>query len=92
MDAFGQLRRRFCIAKQIDHRNIARLTNTKLVLQELFNQPETSRAAIARNLGLNKATVSSIYKDLAIRIWTIKDLLKRYALAIPLTMAGADLN
>lgn len=64
MDAFGQLRRRFCIAKQIDHRNIARLTNTKLVLQELFNQPETSRAAIARNLGLNKATVSSIYKDL----------------------------
>lgn len=64
MDVFKQLRRRFNIAKQIDHRNLSRVTNTKLVLQELFNQPETSRADIARNLGLNKATVSSIYNDL----------------------------
>lgn len=48
----------------MDHRNLARVTNIKLVLQKLFNEPETSRADIARNLGLNKSTVSSIYKDL----------------------------
>ena len=30
----------------------------------MFNQPETSRADIARNLQLNKSTVSSIYNDL----------------------------
>lgn len=34
------------------------------MLQELFNQQETSRADIARDLKLNKSTVSSIYNDL----------------------------
>ncbi len=48
----------------IDHRNITRIKNQKLVLQQLFNNHETSRAEIARKLDLNKSTVSSIYTDL----------------------------
>lgn len=47
-----------------DHRNITRIQNKKLVLQQLFNNPETSRAEIARQLNLNKSTVSSIYTEL----------------------------
>lgn len=63
-DIIRVLRRWLNIAKQIDHRNLSRLANTRRVLQELFNQDETSRAEIARNLKLNKSTVSSIYNDL----------------------------
>ncbi|MDD6432191.1 MAG: ROK family transcriptional regulator [Lactobacillaceae bacterium] len=47
-----------------DHRNLSRIQNKKLVLQQLFNNPETSRAEIARQLNLNKSTVSSIYDEL----------------------------
>lgn len=48
----------------IDHRNLSRINNRKLVLQQLFNNQETSRAEIARQLKLNKSTVSSIYTEL----------------------------
>lgn len=48
----------------IDHRNLSRINNRKLVLQQLFNNQETSRAEIARQLNLNKSTVSSIYTEL----------------------------
>ncbi|QZN93560.1 ROK family transcriptional regulator [Limosilactobacillus panis] len=48
----------------IDHRNLSRINNRKLVLQQLFNNKETSRAEIARQLHLNKSTVSSIYSEL----------------------------
>lgn len=48
----------------IDHRNLSRINNRKLVLQQLFNNKETSRAEIARQLKLNKSTVSSIYTEL----------------------------
>ncbi|MRN06704.1 ROK family transcriptional regulator [Lactobacillus sp. 0.1XD8-4] len=47
-----------------DHRNLSRIQNKKLVLQQLFNNTETSRAEIARQLNLNKSTVSSIYDEL----------------------------
>lgn len=47
-----------------DHRNLSRIQNKRLVLQQLFNNPETSRAEIARQLNLNKSTVSSIYDEL----------------------------
>lgn len=47
-----------------DHRNFSRIRNRKLILQQLFNNQETSRAEIARQLGLNKSTVSSIYTEL----------------------------
>lgn len=47
-----------------DHRNLSRIQNKKLVLQQLFNNEETSRAEIARQLQLNKSTVSSIYSEL----------------------------
>ncbi|MGM9882672.1 MAG: ROK family protein [Limosilactobacillus reuteri] len=48
----------------IDHRNLSRINNRKQVLQQLFNNQETSRAEIARQLNLNKSTVSSIYTEL----------------------------
>lgn len=48
----------------IDHRNLSRINNRKLVLQQLFNNRETSRAEIARQLHLNKSTVSSICTEL----------------------------
>lgn len=48
----------------IDHRNLSRINNRKQVLQQLFNNQETSRAEIARQLNLNKSTVSSIYSEL----------------------------
>ena len=48
----------------IDHRNLSRINNRKLVLQQLFNNKEISRAEIARQLHLNKSTVSSIYSEL----------------------------
>ncbi|MBB1079983.1 ROK family transcriptional regulator [Limosilactobacillus sp. STM2_1] len=47
-----------------DHRNLSRIQNKKQVLQQLFNNKETSRAEIARQLNLNKSTVSSIYDEL----------------------------
>lgn len=47
-----------------DHRNLSRIQNKKLVLQQLFNNTETSRAEIARQLNLNKSTVSSLYDEL----------------------------
>lgn len=43
---------------------LSRIQNKKLVLQQLFNNAETSRAEIARQLNLNKSTVSSIYDEL----------------------------
>lgn len=47
-----------------DHRNLSRIRNRKLILQQLFNHRETSRAEISRQLNLNKSTVSSIYTEL----------------------------
>lgn len=41
-----------------------RENNQRLMLQALFNAPETSRAAIASRLNLHKSTISSIYRDL----------------------------
>ncbi|MCQ2569604.1 MAG: ROK family transcriptional regulator [Limosilactobacillus sp.] len=39
--------------------------NKKRVLEQLFQHATISRADIARNLGLNKSTVSSLYTELA---------------------------
>lgn len=47
-----------------DSKNQLRQLNGKLVLQNIFNNSGTSRAQIARDLKLNKSTVSSIYNDL----------------------------
>ncbi|MHC9537061.1 ROK family transcriptional regulator [Dellaglioa sp. BT-FLS60] len=38
--------------------------NSKLVLQQIFNNANISRAQISKNLNLNKATVSSIFNEL----------------------------
>lgn len=38
--------------------------NSKLVLQQIFNNENISRAQISKNLNLNKATVSSIFNEL----------------------------
>ncbi|KRM93361.1 transcriptional regulator [Lentilactobacillus senioris DSM 24302 = JCM 17472] len=45
-------------------KQLVRQTNGKLILQNIFNSGVTSRAQIARDLSLNKSTVSSIYNDL----------------------------
>lgn len=45
-------------------RNLSRLTNKQLMIQQLFNHPQTSRAELARILNLNKSTVSAIFNDL----------------------------
>lgn len=50
--------------KMIANKYFMRQTNSKLVLQEIFNNEFTTRAEISRTLGLNKSTVSSIYEDL----------------------------
>ncbi|TWW13360.1 sugar kinase [Dellaglioa algida] len=38
--------------------------NSKLILQQIFNNENISRAQISKNLNLNKATVSSIFNEL----------------------------
>lgn len=38
--------------------------NRKLVLQELFNEEQTSRSEIADKISLHKSTISTIYKEL----------------------------
>lgn len=38
--------------------------NSKLVLQQIFNNENISRAQISKNLNLNKATVSTIFNEL----------------------------
>ncbi|MHC9531975.1 ROK family transcriptional regulator [Dellaglioa sp. L3N] len=43
---------------------ILRGDNSKLVLQQIFNNANISRAQISKNLKLNKATVSSIFNEL----------------------------
>lgn len=50
--------------KTITNKDLMRQANRKLVLQEIFNNKYTTRAAISRQLGLNKSTVSSIYDEL----------------------------
>lgn len=50
--------------KTITNKDLMRRANSKLVLQEIFNNDYTTRAAISRQLGLNKSTVSSIYDEL----------------------------
>lgn len=45
-------------------KNNIRETNSNLVLSEIINQPEISRATISRLTGLNKATVSEIVRKL----------------------------
>lgn len=44
--------------------NLLRQNNGKLILQDIFNSGVTTRAQVARDLSLNKSTVSSIYNDL----------------------------
>lgn len=50
--------------KTITNKDLMRRANSKLVLQEIFNNDYTTRAEISRHLGLNKSTVSSIYDEL----------------------------
>lgn len=45
-------------------RDLTRLTNIKRVKQQLFNNAAISRADIARNTGLHKSTISSIFAEL----------------------------
>lgn len=47
-----------------DSRSLVRVANRQLVLQQLFNHPTTTRVDIARELKLNKSTVSTIYNEL----------------------------
>lgn len=47
-----------------NNRNLSRLTNRQLMIQQLFNHPQTSRVELARMLNLNKSTVSAIYNEL----------------------------
>ncbi|VTX55292.1 ROK family transcriptional regulator [Limosilactobacillus oris] len=46
------------------NRDLNRLTNLKLVKQQLFNHPAISRAAVARNTGLTRSTTSSLFAEL----------------------------
>lgn len=41
-----------------------RQLNRKLVIQELFNEPKTSRSEIADKISLHKSTISTIYREL----------------------------
>lgn len=45
-------------------RNLDRLTHLKKVKQQLFNNTAISRAEIARNTGLHKSTVTSLFNEL----------------------------
>lgn len=45
-------------------RDLTRLNNIKRVKQQLFNHAAISRADIARNTGLHKSTISSIFSEL----------------------------
>lgn len=45
-------------------RNLDRLTHLKKVKQQLFNNAAISRAEIARNTGLHKSTVTSLFNEL----------------------------
>lgn len=49
---------------KIMNRDQMRDTNTKLVLQQIFNNAPISRIQVSRNLNLNKATVSEICSNL----------------------------
>ncbi|QBO36003.1 ROK family protein [Periweissella cryptocerci] len=46
------------------NQDVMRATNRKLVLQHLFNHPQTSQVDIANSLQLHKSTISSIYREL----------------------------
>ena len=48
----------------IVNRNTIREQNETIVLTAIINHPNTSRAAISHDSGLNKATVSEIVKKL----------------------------
>lgn len=48
----------------VSSRNLSRVTNRQLMIQQLFNHSQTSRVELARILKLNKSTVSSIYNEL----------------------------
>lgn len=48
----------------VNSRNLSRITNRQLMIQQLFNRPQTSRAELAQILKLNKSTVSAIYNEL----------------------------
>lgn len=49
---------------KIAGRNLDRLTHLKKVKQQLFNNEAISRAEIARNTGLHKSTVTSLFNEL----------------------------
>ena len=50
-----------------DSRSLVRVANRQLVLQQLFNHPATTRVDIARELKINKSTVSAIYNELMMK-------------------------
>ena len=54
-----------------DHRNLSRIQNKKLVLQQLFNNAETSRAEIARQLNLNKSIVDDY--SISAYFWVVNE-------------------
>lgn len=50
--------------KNAENRDLTRVTNLKLVMQQLFNNQMTSRAEIARTLQMSRSTISSLYNEL----------------------------
>ncbi|WP_294544445.1 ROK family transcriptional regulator [uncultured Limosilactobacillus sp.] len=50
--------------KNTENRDLTRSNNLKLVMQQLFNHDESSRAEIARKLGMSRSTISSLFNEL----------------------------
>lgn len=50
--------------KNMENRDLTRSNNLKLVLQQLFNHDEISRAEVARVLGMSRSTISSLFNEL----------------------------
>ncbi|KRK50195.1 transcriptional regulator sugar kinase, xylose operon regulator [Companilactobacillus kimchii DSM 13961 = JCM 10707] len=59
------MRRDDTLEKESIGRTQLRNRNLKLVLQQIINNPGTSRVAISHELNLNKSTISSLYNSLA---------------------------
>ena len=58
--------------KQLKTQDLLHQRNTKLVLREMFNHQAISRVDIARQLRLNKSTVSSLYSELEKKGYTVE--------------------
>lgn len=50
--------------KNAENRDLTRNDKLKLVMQQLFNHDEISRAEIARELGMSRSTISSLFNEL----------------------------